>query len=124
MPAILIRLLPCLALTAAACATAGDEDALARLRALSAASTCRQSSECSTVPVGAKACGGPAGYVAVAQADLPAAQALAQRHLQYRLQQRSKHPEPPSNCAVTPDPGAQCVEGRCVAGGRGALRAD
>jgi len=98
---------------------ATEDDALARLRALSAASVCRQAADCRTVPVGVKACGGPAAYIAVAQADLPAAQALAQRHLQLRLAQRRTQPEPPSTCNVVQDPGAQCVENRCVIGAGG-----
>jgi hypothetical protein len=107
------------ALAACSPARATEDDALMRLRALSAASVCRQAADCATVPVGLKACGGPAAYIAVAQADLPAAQALAQRHLQQRLEQRRTHPEPPSTCNLVQDPGAQCVESRCVAGNGG-----
>lgn len=117
------------ATTLAACGPvhATKDDALARLRALSAASVCRQAADCRTVPVGVKACGGPAAYIAVAQADLPAAQTLAQRYLQQRLRQRRTQPEPPSTCDLVQDPGAQCVENRCVTGNGGhggAPRAD
>lgn len=93
-----------------------DGDALARLRALGAASQCRQASECRTVPVGVRACGGPAAYIAVAKADEAAALALAQRHTAQRRAEMERSPGPPSTCVVIPDPGAQCVAGRCVAG--------
>lgn len=99
----------------AAHAGTGD-DPLARLRALGAASQCRQAQECLTVPVGVRACGGPAAYVAVAKADEAAAQALAQRHLAQRRAELAKSPAPPSTCEVIPDPGAHCVAGRCVTG--------
>lgn len=106
------------ALAGTACATP-DGDALARLRALGAASQCRQTAECRTVPVGVRACGGPAAYVAVAKADETAALALAQRHAAQRRADMQRSPEPPSTCVVIPDPGAQCVAGKCVAGNAG-----
>lgn len=95
---------------------AAEDDALARLRALSATSVCKQAADCGTVPVGVKACGGPAAYVAVAQSDLPAARVLAQHYLQQRERQKRTQPEPPSTCNLVPDPGAQCVDNRCVTG--------
>lgn len=107
-------LLCCLAMPAAQ-ACAGD-DPLARLRALGAAAQCRQAQECLTVPVGLRACGGPAAYLAVAKADEAAAQALAQRHLAQRRAELARSPAPPSTCEVIPDPGAHCVAGRCVTG--------
>jgi hypothetical protein len=100
---------------ASAC-SAADGDALARLRALGAASQCRQSSDCRTVPVGVRACGGPASYLAVARDDEAAALALARRHAAQRREEMARTPEPPSTCEVIRDPGAQCVAGRCVAG--------
>lgn len=105
----------CSLLMPAAHAGAGD-DPLARLRALGAASQCRQADQCLTVPVGLRACGGPAAYVAVAKADEAAAQALARRHLAQRRAELVRAPAPPSTCEVIPDPGAQCVAGRCVTG--------
>ena len=120
----------CLCLAQAACA-AGDggdggaagapasSETLARLRALGAASQCRQAADCRTVPAGVRACGGPAVYVAVAKADEAAALALAQRQTAQRREEMARTPEPPSTCEVIRDPGAQCVAGRCVAGGQG-----
>ncbi|GAB2873142.1 hypothetical protein GCM10027277_48020 [Pseudoduganella ginsengisoli] len=110
---LLFILLCSFASASAACA---GGDPLARLRALSAAAQCRQSADCRTVPVGVRACGGPASYLAVAKSDEVAAQALAQRHAEQRRQQMARSPEPPSTCEVIRDPGAQCVAGRCVAG--------
>ncbi|MBY0241075.1 MAG: hypothetical protein K2X55_17350 [Burkholderiaceae bacterium] len=91
-------------------------DPLARLRALGAASQCRQASDCATVPVGLRACGGPAAYIAVGTADEPAAQALAQRHLAQRRAELARSPAPPATCEAILDPGARCVDGRCVTG--------
>lgn len=102
-------------LMAATPASAAD-DPLARLRALGAASQCRQASECTTVPVGMRACGGPAAYIAVATADESAAQVLAQRHLAQRRAELARSPAPPSTCEAISDPGARCVAGRCVTG--------
>lgn len=93
-----------------------DGDPLARLRALGAASQCRQALECRTVPVGLRACGGPAAYIAIAKTDEAAALALARRHLAQRRVELARSPAPPSTCEVIPDPGAHCVAGRCVTG--------
>lgn len=122
-----MRMYMTLSAVLAAClsAQATEDDALVRLRALSAASVCRQADDCRTVPVGEKACGGPAAYIAVAQSDLPVAEALAQRHLQRRQRQKRTQPEPPSTCNVVPDPGALCLENHCVTGRHSATpRAD
>jgi hypothetical protein len=104
------------ALTMPAAHAGTEDDPLAHLRALGAASQCRQAQECLTVPVGVRACGGPAAYIAVARADEATAQALARRHLARRRAELARSPAPPSTCEVIPDPGAQCVAGRCVTG--------
>lgn len=103
---------------ASASASASGSDAAARpelierLRALSASASCTSTAQCRTVPVGAKACGGPETYLAVSESQLPEAARLAERHAEVR---RAANAESgiASTCAVTPDPGAVCQAGIC-----------
>jgi len=74
-----------------------------------------------SLPVGAKACGGPEGYVAVSAANADAARALAARHAAARRAENAAAPEVRSNCRMVMDPGAQCVAGRCVSGQNAAM---
>jgi hypothetical protein len=84
------------------------------LRTLIGPATCSADAQCRTVPVGAKACGGPAGYWAWSAqgTDGEALKALAAR-------QSAAHKGEVeasglrSNCAMATDPGAACVAGRC-----------
>ncbi|CAN7491124.1 hypothetical protein LJR289_003312 [Pseudoduganella sp. LjRoot289] len=91
---------------------AARPELMARLRALSASASCANSAQCRTVPVGAKACGGPEAYLAVSESQLPEAARLAERHAEVR---RAANAESgvASTCAVTPDPGAVCHAGHC-----------
>ncbi|MCE4539128.1 hypothetical protein LXT12_17900 [Pelomonas sp. P7] len=119
----LVALLACAAL--ASCAqtppTAAQPESarLAKeLQALIGPAACTSDSQCRTQAVGAKACGGPAGYVAWsvqgtdarALAELAARQSAAQRR---ELEASGLR----SNCAVATDPGAACVAGRCQLAG-------
>lgn len=106
------------ACTLASCAQTPAEpesQRLAReLRALIGPAACTADSQCRSLPVGAKACGGPAGYWAWSTkdgdaqriTDLAARQAEAQRHEIEASGLRS-------NCALLADPGVACVAGRC-----------
>lgn len=106
------------ACTLASCAQTPAEpesQRLAReLRTLIGSAACTADSQCRSLPVGAKACGGPAGYWAWSTqhgdaqriAELASSQAEAQRREIEASGQRS-------NCALLPDPGAACVAGRC-----------
>ena len=104
------------ALTAAADGSPEPESQrLAReLRALIGEARCTSDSQCRSLPVGAKACGGPAGYWAwstqgtdaAAVAELARRQADAERREVEASGLRS-------NCQVTPDPGVSCQANRC-----------
>lgn len=76
---------------------------------------CQQDSQCHSIGVGSKACGGPERYLPWSD---------YQRHDQ-RLQQLAaayaaarsaddQRQQLMSNCMLVPDPGAQCQAGRCV----------
>lgn len=84
------------------------------LRALIGPAACTEHAQCRTVPVGAKACGGPAGYLAWSAegTDAEAVEALAKR--QSEAQRRELEASGMrSNCAVVTNPGAVCVAKRC-----------
>lgn len=93
------------------------------LRTLIGPAACTADSQCRSLPVGAKACGGPAGYWAWSTqdgdaqriTDLAARQAAAQRKENEANSMRS-------NCALAVDPGAACVAGRCQLSPAGAAR--
>ncbi len=75
---------------------------------------CTESSQCHTLPIGARACGGPQSYLAwsSAQTDGAALRALAQR---FQEQRRAEDAAAgiASDCRFIPDPGAQCRAGAC-----------
>lgn len=112
----LAALLTCAAL--ASCAQtppAGEAARLAgELRTLVGPAACTADAQCRTLPVGAKACGGPAGYLAWSTVgtdadklkDVAARQAQASKRELEASGMRS-------NCAVVADPGAACVAGHC-----------
>lgn len=104
-------------LTTAASAVAETESArLGReLRELIGPASCSSDAQCRTVAVGAKACGGPSGYLAwsTQATDARAVASLAER--QAAAQRRELAASGlRSNCAVVSDPGAACVAQRCV----------
>jgi hypothetical protein len=71
---------------------------------------CDTDSQCHTVGVGAKACGGPEGYVAWSSKVNGAGtglKALAAAHSAER-ERENERSGMRSNCSVTPDPGAVC----------------
>lgn len=97
---------------------AGAEPEAARLarelRTLIGPAACTADAQCRTLPVGAKACGGPAGYLAWSTAGTDAGQLQALAARQAQAQQRElERSGMRSNCAVVTDPGAACVAGRC-----------
>jgi hypothetical protein len=87
------------------------------LRTLIGPAACNSNAQCRTVAVGAKACGGPSGFLAWSTegtdaarvTDLAARQAAAQRR-------ENEAGRLVSNCAMVTDPGAACVAGRCRLG--------
>lgn len=79
------------------------------------AAPCDADAQCRTLPLGARACGGPSAWLAYSERQGDAAQlqrwadelARAERAQQQREGRMSI-------CSVLPDPGAQCVAGRCT----------
>lgn len=108
------------ATTLAACAQTPAEPESQRLsrelRTLIGPAACTADSQCRSLPVGAKACGGPAGYWAWStqggDAERIAALAARQAEAQKKENEASGLR---SNCAMAVDPGAACVAGRCQA---------
>lgn len=82
---------------------------------------CDNASQCKTLPVGHKACGGPEGYVAYSTKSGNNARllALAEQYAAARKDEVERSGMM-SNCMVEPDPGASCVANRCVLNRRGA----
>ncbi|KQV88239.1 hypothetical protein [Pelomonas sp. Root1237] len=84
------------------------------LRALIGPAACKADAQCRTIAVGAKACGGPAGYLAWSSESTD-----AQRLAEIATRQAQAHKREIeasgmlSNCAMVADPGAACVAGRC-----------
>ena len=91
-----------------------QDDLLAQIRALIGNASCTDGSQCRTLPIGARACGGPEGYLAYSTSSAPEAElkALAERHKQERADFHAKSGAL-SNCRYMPDPGAVCVAGTC-----------
>jgi hypothetical protein len=77
--------------------------------------SCDSSQQCHTLPMGAKACGGPESYVAWSDKSLDG-EKLRQLGERYAAARRFDNSRTGlmSNCALTPDPGAICRAKRCV----------
>jgi hypothetical protein len=117
----LAAVLACLAMASTAqtppagAASEPESARLAReLRELIGPAACTADAQCRTVPVGAKACGGPAGYLAWSVEGTEAARLTALAARQAEAQRRELQAEGRrSNCALVTDPGARCVAGQC-----------
>lgn len=121
LPRLLASALACIAL--ASCAqtpppavppVAESARLAGELRTLIGPASCSADTQCRTVAVGAKACGGPAGYWAWSSqgTDAEALKALAARQSDAHKREIEASGMR-SNCAMTSDPGAACVAGRC-----------
>lgn len=95
---------------------------LDQIRTLAGSADCTDSSQCRTLALGARACGGPEAYLAWSSAhtDAAALQALAERYRNERKAALAKSGQL-SDCRLIPDPGAQCRAGHCQL--RGGLEA-
>jgi hypothetical protein len=84
---------------------------------LSKASACTVDTECHTVAVGAKACGGPTSYRAYSSKTVSTASvdALAQ-HERDLAAQAARESHQVSTCYMLADPGAHCQQNKCVTG--------
>jgi len=85
-----------------------------QLLAESQRSGCDQDSQCHSLGVGAKACGGPERYLAWSdrQRSDQRLQQLAARYAAARTADDQRQ-QMMSNCALVADPGAVCRAGRC-----------
>lgn len=92
-----------------------ESQRLAReLRAVIGPAACTADSQCRTLPVGAKACGGPAGYWAWSTEGTDAEKLVAVAQRQSTAQKREIEASGmSSDCRVITDPGAACVANRC-----------
>lgn len=83
--------------------------------------SCTSSQQCRSLPLGAKPCGGPEGYLAWSTAHADAA-AVAQMAERYRQERKAEHERRgvASDCRFLPDPGAVCRAGQCQAGANAA----
>jgi hypothetical protein len=92
----------------------GQGDTLARLRALAANAACTEDSQCHTLALGTRPCGGPEGYLAWSSAQTRPAdiQSLGE---QYKAERSAANVASGamSTCQFLPDPGAQCNAGTC-----------
>jgi hypothetical protein len=90
-------------------------DVLRQIREQAADLSCDVSQQCHTLPLGAKPCGGPEGYLPWSSKnnDGAALRDLAARHTALRRAENARSGML-STCSVTPDPGATCRAGRCV----------
>jgi hypothetical protein len=86
-----------------------------QLQAEIGAARCDAPSQCKTLAVGDKACGGPERYVAFSSTASDPGR-LARLAVQYTDASRRDNEREGlmSTCNIVPDPGATCQAGRCV----------
>lgn len=99
-------------------------DTLGRIRALVGTASCSSDAQCHTLPLGARACGGPDSYLPwssekTSQAEI---QALGER---YKEERRAANMATGaiSTCQFLMDPGAVCRAGTCQLGTNGGVPA-
>ena len=94
---------------------AAEATLLQRIKAEIAEAPCSSSAQCRTLPLGSKACGGPAGWIAwsASVSDGDRLQAWA-ADLAQRQRNREQAEGVMSTCSIVPDPGAVCLANRCV----------
>lgn len=92
----------------------GSATTLAQIRALIGTAACTDASQCRTVGIGARPCGGPQAYLAwsTAHTDGAALAALAEK---FKLEREAANAASGelSTCQFFPDPGASCRAGTC-----------
>lgn len=101
---------------------AGQADTLARIHTLIGTPSCKADSQCRSLAVGERPCGGPESYLAYSSARAPDAELQALGAI-YRAERRKAFAESGrvSDCRFMPDPGALCRAGSCVLGAGGAV---
>ena len=100
--------------SAAAPAVPAQGGTLDQIRALIGNASCSDASQCRVLPIGARPCGGPEGYLAYSTSSAPEDQllALAERHKQERARVHAESGVL-SDCRVMPAPSAVCIAGTC-----------
>jgi len=94
---------------------AAEAALLQRIEAEIGQAECSSTAECRSLPIGAKACGGPARWIAWSTRHSRAEQLQAwAAELARRQRQREEAHGLVSTCSIVPDPGASCDAGRCV----------
>jgi hypothetical protein len=96
-------------------AAAGPNDTLARIHALIGTPSCTEDSQCRSLAIGARPCGGPEGFLAYSTArssetELQALSAIYQAERRKANTQSGRV----SDCRALMDPGAVCRAGSCV----------
>ena len=86
----------------------------AAIRTLIGDAACEADAQCKTIAIGAKACGGPEGYLAwsTAHTDGAALERAADSYAAERRREIAARREV-STCSVQADPGAYCAAGTC-----------
>jgi len=102
----------------------GRGDTLTRIRALAGTPACSEDSQCHTLALGARACGGPESYLPWSSARTSQAeiQALGERYKEERRAANAASGAM-STCQFMPDPGAVCRAGTCQLGTGAAVSA-
>jgi hypothetical protein len=119
---LLVVLAGCAAPDRAQPSAAGQSDTLARIHALIGTPGCSADSQCRSLAVGERPCGGPESYLAYSTARATDAE-LQALGASYRAERRKANAEAGrvSDCRFMPDPGALCRAGTCVLGAGGAV---
>jgi hypothetical protein len=121
MRSIAILLLSCVVGCASQAAPARPEaqpaGTLGQIRALIGNAACTETSQCHTLPIGARACGGPQSYLpwSSKQTSGDALRALGDRFKAEREAEIKAKGEM-SDCRFIVDPGAVCRAGTCQVG--------
>lgn len=101
-------------------AAGGQGGTLERIRALVGTPSCASDAQCHSLPLGARACGGPESYLAWSSAKTSQAEieALGERYKEERRAANNASGMM-STCQFLMDPGAVCRAGTCQPGGGG-----
>ena len=105
---------------------AGKTEALwKKIQAANADTSCDAQSQCHTIGIGSKACGGPERYMAWSSknSDGAALKALIARHAAARRADDQRE-HMMSTCSVVADPGASCRAGVCAINPGGGANTD
>ena len=94
---------------------AAESSLLARINAEIGQGVCLGDADCTTIPIGEKACGGPELWLACTResAKKPGLQPLLDKLITLQ-KKRNAQSGMLSNCQISPDPGAMCRANRCV----------